>query len=755
MYLGFCSLIPKKKARHSMNKSAARPYCAFVISFFCILVYVLVVCFYDEAWVASLVLLEAAPLEHEESIYFSDESPRSSRGVSYVDSVASAGAFDVLVVGAGLSGAVIAERYSSAGYSVLVVEKRDHVAGNCYDYIDERTGIRVNKHGAHLFHTKEEKIWEYVTRFGDWIRFDHRVQAFVDGKYVPVPVNINTVNALFNGTNIRTPREMEEWMERETSHFHFAKPRDSEEMALSRVGARLYAKIFKPYTQKQWDRDPSSLDSSVTGRIPVHHNFDDRYFSDRFQALPVKGYTEWVESLLSHELIKVCLKLNFSEVPAWAQSMAKKIFYTGPIDSYFGEEGSLQYRSLRFERIEYLNHIGYVQTAPVVNYPSLEFPFTRVVEYKQLPLQASNHSVLFREYPSAEGEPYYPIPTAENRRKYENLSRRISASSKKTVFVGRLANYKYFNMDDSIKNSLQVFWNETRRVHVVIAKFKESLHWVRDLCAMLKRVRVAWFVYLKNPAEDTLEVEQDVLKLVALEEGCSTDSVTVIDHRHNVGREGLAWAEYAMTYGLGLAAGDVYKVVPGEGNAYSEILKKNSSHAYEMLSGRGDLTKMGLMHVFLQGHAEADLSSVARYVNGNIFRRQIPLDMESFHPVYCDREYEFTPAVFFYEEYLELVVNRLNWTEAFCYGLRGEFAVTHLAMERFAKLHGPLFESYVIPKLRESNDPYIGHLLERLWVFLFLPPPLWSAKYSSILHLNHFLASLKYEVQGRLKAIGF
>ena len=475
----------------------------------------------------------------------------TANGVQYVQSFDTVQHFDVLVVGAGLSGAVIAERYANLGYAVLIVEKRGHVGGNCYDYLDESTGIRVNKYGAHLFHTNEAKIWRYVNAFDQWERFDHRVLAYVDGKYVPVPVNMNTVNLLFNDTNFQNSEEMKRWLEIEIGHRK-EPARNSEEMAINRVGWRLYEKIFKPYTQKQWDVQPSALDASVTGRIPVHLNFDNRYFSDRYQGLPQSGYTKWVESLLSHKLIQVYLNKDFFDVPMWVRNYAKKIFYTGPIDKYFGESGLLDYRSLRFEHIKVLHHQGFVQPAPVINYPSLEFPYTRIVEYKQLPFQRSNHSILVREYSSKEGEPYYPVPNAQNRQKYQSLCTKLVNTSTKTVFVGRLANYKYFNMDDSIKNSLEVFWNETRRLHVIITKFREDISWIQNFCFMLKNIRVAWFVYLKNPDEDPQQVRASIEKLVWVQ-GCSTDSVTVIDHRSNVGREGLAWAEYMLTYGTDAA----------------------------------------------------------------------------------------------------------------------------------------------------------------------------------------------------------
>lgn len=657
----------------------------------------------------------------------------SNARVQYVRDVNEIRHFDVLVVGAGLSGAVIAERYAKMGVSVLIIEKRNHIAGNCYDYVDSKTGIRMNEYGAHLFHTNDKLVWKYVNNFCTWTRFDHRVLAYVDEKYVPVPVNINTVNLLFNDTDISNSDEMTEWLNHERQYrsgvsdsnfFMHEQPRNSEEMAISRVGKRLYEKIFKPYTEKQWNTTPKELDASVTGRIPVRTNFDDRYFSDKYQGLPDHGYTALVKSMLSHEFISVWLNQDFFDLPAWISATAKKIYYTGPIDRYFGETGSLEYRSLLFEKILVSNHRGFVLPAPVVNYPSLEFPHTRIVEYKQLPMQISNYSILVKEYPSATGEPYYPIPTARNRLKYLSLCNKMQNMSSKTVFVGRLANYKYFNMDNAIKNSLEVFWNETRRLHVIITKFKEDLAWMPKFCLMLKNVRVAWFVYMKNPNETAFELKSKVEKLVNVQ-GCATDSVTVINHTSNVGREGLAWAEYMLTHGAD----------------FDQTFHGPSLGLYR--SGE-DLTKLGILHVFLQGNEETRLSKVVHFVHQNIFKPELGMDMEAFDYIECDTNYEFRPASFLYKEYVDIVRQKLNWTLPFCYCFRGEFGVTTQAIERFAKTHRHLFESVIIPKLKQSNDPLIGHLLERIWILLLLPPEVWSQKYSHLLQESHYFRVVQY-----------
>ena len=650
--------------------------------------------------------------------------------------------YDITIVGAGLSGSVIARECAEQGQKVLIIEKREHIGGNCYDYKDTKTGILMNKYGAHLFHTNDEDIWDYVNKFSEWVRWDHKVLSFVDNKYVPVPVNINTVNLLFEDADIQNTHEMEIWLQNEIKNKFNTKPKNSEEMAISRVGRRLYQKIFKPYTQKQWNMTAKNLDPSVTGRIPIYKNFDNRYFTDKYQGLPTHGYTSFVESMLGHTSIQVWLNQDFFDLPLTIKNYAKKIYYTGPIDKYvhkaFAGDQELEYRSLRFEKVEVMNHKGFVLPSPVVNYPSLDYPYTRIVEYKQLPMQISNHSILVREYPSATGEPYYPIPNAKNRQIYQNLCSRLENRSTKTVFVGRLANYKYFNMDDAVKNSLQVYWNETRRLHVIITKFKENISWIQKLCFMLKNVRIAWFVYLKNRDEDIEKVQADVETLVFVK-GCNTDSVTVIDHRANVGREGLAWAEYMLSYGSDFNHDSNI-------DFYNNIdLSNNSSQVWDLTKEKRptDLTRMGIIHVFLQGNEEAKLFKVVDYVYKNIFKKDLEIDMEPLHHMDCDFNYQFNPKVFYYEDYVNIVRHRLNCTESFCSSFRGEFAVTNKAIQRFTKLHKNLFETYIIPKLKETNDPSMGHLLERLWMFLLMPVDVWSKKYQQYIDKNHYYTVIR------------
>jgi len=361
--------------------------------------------------------------------------------------------YDVIVVGAGISGATLAERYATLLHKkVLVIEKRDHIGGNCYDFYD-KAGLLISKYGAHIFHTSLEDVWEYVQFFTKWNRYEHRVLSFVENKLVPVPVTITTVNTLF-GLSISNEEEMKAWLK--TQVIPIEHPKNSEESALSRVGPHLYELMFKSYTKKQWDTDPKNLDASVLDRIPVRTNFDDRYFSDPHQAMPENGYTKIFEKMLDHPNITVNLSTDFFAVK---ESLPKDalLFFTGPIDRFFeykfGEK--LAYRSLRFV-FETVNK-EYFQSNSVINYPN-DYDFTRIVEYKYLYQQKHPHTTISKEYPSWEGEPYYPVHSERNKvlyRKYQEEAEKLEKEG--IYFVGRLANYKYFNMDQAFKNALDLF----------------------------------------------------------------------------------------------------------------------------------------------------------------------------------------------------------------------------------------------------------------------------------------------------------
>ena len=368
--------------------------------------------------------------------------------------------YDIIVVGSGLSGSVIAERYATQlNKSVLLLEKRDHIGGNCYDYIDPKTNIRVNKYGAHLFHTKSQRVYDYIHLFSDWYNYEHKVLGYVDGHFVPIPVNIDTVNTLFN-TNITNENEMNHWLSSQKDDM--ITPTNSEEMAISRVGHDLYHKIFYPYTLKQWNIHPKHLGPEVTGRIPIRKSDQNAYFDDKYQCLPTHGYTHFFENMLNHDNIEVHLNTDYFDVtlPKYG-----KFYFTGPIDNYYSSLGlpKLQYRSLKFEQ-KILYDKKYYQPNSVVNYPSLEYKHTRIVEYKHFSNNNSQHTILFYEYPmdcDDDAEPFYPIPNDRNYDLYEKY-KEYANKEESIKFVGRLANYRYFNMDQAILNALELFDRDTK-----------------------------------------------------------------------------------------------------------------------------------------------------------------------------------------------------------------------------------------------------------------------------------------------------
>lgn len=360
---------------------------------------------------------------------------------------------DILIIGAGISGATLAERYASIGKKVVVLEKRGHIAGNCYDEYDEN-GILVSKYGAHLFHTNDAGVWEYVQRFAEWYPWEHKVIARVDNKTVPIPVNINTVNILF-GENITKEDEMKAWLDK--NRIPFDKPKNGEEAVMNRVGPVLYEKMFKHYTKKQWDKYPEELNASVLERIPVRYNQDGRYFSDTYQALPKGGYTKVFENMLNHPNITVMLNTDYFDVKDQFEGF-EKLFYTGPIDRFFEFRDEmmekLEYRSINFVT-EHLDQ-EFFQENSVVNYPGQEVDYTRIIEYKHFGNQQSPKTSIVKEYTVDTGEPYYPVPNERNHQIYEKYKEKADLLQN-VYFVGRLANYKYFNMDQAFRNALDLF----------------------------------------------------------------------------------------------------------------------------------------------------------------------------------------------------------------------------------------------------------------------------------------------------------
>jgi UDP-galactopyranose mutase len=362
--------------------------------------------------------------------------------------------FDYLIVGAGYAGSVLAERLArEAEKKVLLVDKRPHIGGNAYDHYNE-AGILVHRYGPHIFHTNSREVFEYLSHFTQWRPYEHRVRASVDGQLVPIPINLDTVNQLY-GLRL-TSFELEKFFASVAEHRE--QIRTSEDVIVSKVGRELYEKLFRNYTRKQWDLDPSELDSSVIARVPVRTNRDDRYFTDTYQAMPLHGYTRMFENMLDHPKISILLNTDYREVEHFIPF--KEMIYTGPIDEFFEFRfGKLPYRSLEF-RHETIDKPVY-QPAPVVNFPN-EHPYTRITEFKYLTGQEHNKTGIVFEYPRAEGDPYYPVPRPENMelyKKYQELAR----TTKGVHFVGRLATYKYYNQDQVVAQALTLFANLTGR----------------------------------------------------------------------------------------------------------------------------------------------------------------------------------------------------------------------------------------------------------------------------------------------------
>ena len=352
--------------------------------------------------------------------------------------------YDFLVVGAGFAGAVVAERLASDGSRVLVVEKRPHVAGNAYDYYND-AGILIHRYGPHIFHTNSDEVFEYLSRFTDWRPYEHRVLASVDGQLVPIPINLTTINRLY-GLDL-TPEQCEAFLASRAEPR--AEIRTSEDVVVSRVGRELYEKFFRGYTRKQWGLDPSELDATVAGRIPTRTDTDDRYFTDKHQAMPAEGYTAMFERMLAHPNITLLLGVDYR---AAAQSVEyAEVVFTGPVDEYFDYRfGRLPYRSLDF-RFETFDSPR-CQPVGTVNFPN-EHDYTRTTEFKHLTGQQHPQTTLCYEYPRAEGDPYYPVPRPENAelyRRYERLAEALPT----VHFVGRLATYKYYNMDQVVAQAL-------------------------------------------------------------------------------------------------------------------------------------------------------------------------------------------------------------------------------------------------------------------------------------------------------------
>ncbi len=396
---------------------------------------------WDRSWASMMKLIESSIATH-------GQDRTQSPTIEPPNIVTREYLFDYLIVGAGFSGSVLAERLANQlGKKVLIVDKRSHIGGNAYDHYDN-AGILVHKYGPHIFHTNSREVFEYLSHFTQWRSYEHRVLASVDGQLVPIPINLDTINKLY-GLSLNS-FQVEEFF------ASVAEPKEqiltSEDVVVSKVGRELYEKFFRNYTRKQWGLDPSELDRSVTARVPTRTNRDDRYFTDTYQAMPLHGYTRMFENMLSHPNIKIMLNTDYREIEK--AMPCQETIYSGPVDEFFDfRYGKLPYRSLDFKH-ETLNTTVH-QSAPVINYPNEQL-YTRVTEFKYLTGQDHNKTSIVYEFPREEGDPYYPVPRPENAEVYKKY-KALADETANVHFVGRLATYKYYNMDQVVAQALTVY----------------------------------------------------------------------------------------------------------------------------------------------------------------------------------------------------------------------------------------------------------------------------------------------------------
>lgn len=362
--------------------------------------------------------------------------------------------YDTVVVGAGFAGSIVAERLASQlGHSVLVIDRRDHIAGNAYDYIDDH-GVLVHRYGPHIFHTNSEDVVDYLSQFTTWRPYEHRVLANVDGQLVPVPINRTTVNLLY-GLNLADEQACQAYFD--SVAVEMDRMETSEDSVVAKVGTDLYEKLFRGYTRKQWDLDPRELHASVTARIPVRTDTDDRYFTDSFQKVPEHGYSAMFRKILSNPGIEVALSTDWDDIAGEVDY--GHLVWTGPIDAFFDHRfGRLPYRSLEFEFETYdTGNDELIFPVAQMNEPSEEVPYTRRSEFRHITGQGDvGKSTIAIEYSRAEGDPYYPVPRDENRLLFKQY-RELADKRPDVTFVGRLANYQYLNMDQVTAQALSTF----------------------------------------------------------------------------------------------------------------------------------------------------------------------------------------------------------------------------------------------------------------------------------------------------------
>jgi UDP-galactopyranose mutase len=337
-----------------------------------------------------------------------------------------------------------------------LIDRRPHIGGNAYDcYNDD--GLLIHRYGPHIFHTNSEQIFSYLSQFTDWRAYEHRVLADVKGQLLPIPINLDTINKLYNLD--LTSDQLEDWFAARAEPVETV--RTSEDVVVSRVGRELYETFFRGYTRKQWGVDPRELDKSVTSRVPTRTNRDDRYFGDSHQFMPAHGYTRMFERMLDHPNIKIMLQTDFAEIKN--EVRYRRLIFTGPIDEFFDHRfGKLPYRSLRFEHVTLPQE--WHQPVAVVNYPGTE-DYTRITEYKHLTGQQHRSTSLTYEYPSDVGDPYYPVPRPENAERYKHYEA-LARDTPDVWFVGRLATYRYYNMDQVVGQALATF----RRIESEVPK---------------------------------------------------------------------------------------------------------------------------------------------------------------------------------------------------------------------------------------------------------------------------------------------
>ena len=356
--------------------------------------------------------------------------------------------YDYLIVGAGLYGSIFAYEMNKQGKKCLVIDKRNHIGGNIYT--EEIEGINVHKYGAHIFHTSNKEVWEYINQFGEFNNYINSPIANYKGEIYNLPFNMNTFNKLWG---VKTPKEAQKKIEEQKKDYGIVEPKNLEEQAISLIGKDIYKKLVKGYTEKQWGRDAKELPSFIIKRLPVRFTYDNNYFNDRYQGIPIGGYTKIIEKML--EGIEVRLSSNFFDKREEYENTANKIVFTGMIDEYYNYcFGKLEYRSLKFET-EVLNEENYQGNA-VVNYTEREIPYTRIIEHKHFEYGQQEKTVITREYPSEwkEGdEPYYPVNNERNNELYLKY-KELAAREKKVIFGGRLGEYKYYDMDKIIEKAI-------------------------------------------------------------------------------------------------------------------------------------------------------------------------------------------------------------------------------------------------------------------------------------------------------------